>query len=189
MKKSDDMIERGIRSNRRFIYFWIFIFIMIFSIIAGVLLGQTRVDKKGETKTMKVKALTCKSDHFFYPFLEFDETTKKEFKIITTFTEKSVRSISLQQMLYYENEEKVKESEARNHAAMNIQYGEDGMEADALGASYARLSNGLRFGLFSNFEKLNEKEYKYYLLEGISSLSYEGIKQAYEKLGLECNDN
>ena len=180
-------IKKAIKSNER----WIMVWIMLFSGLAGwlvwMILSQNHSYVSKEPEVMTVKSLTCTSDSYLYPLFLYDESDKKDFKIIVSFAGDEIRTISLQEKLYYGDKSKIIASESVNHAEMNNSFGRDGLQADALGASYSEMDDGLRFGLYENYNKLDEKSIKYFLLDEKKQFDYNGIKKAYEELGLECS--
>lgn len=180
-------IKKGIKSNERWILFWIVIFSGLAGGLGWLLFNQNSVSTGSNPEAKKVDALICKSDDFLYPVLTYDNSNNKEFKIIVTFMDDNARSVSLQQVLRYSNGEISAESESANHAAMNTLFGADGLTADALGASYAQTSTGMRFGLYENFDKIDAASAKYFLLDGLSNFDYNSIKQTYEGIGLNCD--
>lgn len=188
-EKAKKKIEKGIKSNGRWVIFWSIVFAIAAVVIIVSIFSQVRFDTGGEAKVTEIRALVCKSDDYFYPLLSYDESISKEFKIITTFAGDEVRSMSLQQMLYYDNNEQITMSEAENHAEMNKQFGQDGLPADALDASFAMIDNGLRVGLYSTYDRLGANSMKYFLLKETRDYDYSSIKDYYTELGLKCSDS
>ena len=180
-------LDRRVESNRRWIGFWALVFAVVAILLYISIFSQSRVDIGSEDKVMEVKALTCESDDYFYPFFIVDESDDKNMKIIVTFMGEKIRSISLQQMLTYEGLEASTGSEAVNHSSLNEQFGADGKDADSFEASFSAMSSGLRFGIRSDFDKLNSGDMKYFLLDSVVDYDYNRIKQAYEKQGFVCN--
>ena len=91
-------------------------------------------------------------------------------------------------MLYYDDLDLIKQSEGENHAAMNLNFSEDGLGADALEANYAKLSDGIKISFYGTYEKNGEIGMKYFLLDKIKERSYENVKQTYEQLGMNCEE-
>ncbi len=178
--------EKGIKSNR----FWVLVWGIFFAIIAFLIfvsLFSLRKEKSGENlEAVHIKSLTCTADDFLYPFLVFDNTNKKDFKVVATFDGDKIKSVSLQQMLYYDDLDLTKQSEGENHAAMNLSFSENGLGADALEANYAKLRDGIKISFYGTYEKDGETGMKYFLLNKVKELSYENVKQEYEKLGMDC---
>ena len=188
-KKAQKRVKKAVKSNSRWIVFWIVAFAVASIIITVSIFSQKREDdNEGATITV-IKAVTCKSDDYFYPLFSHDEATKKELRIIVTFNGDDVRSLSLQQMLYYDDKDLAVKSEAENHAAINGHFGEDGMEADALGASFAVMGEGVRYGIYATYDELGMKGKKYFLLDKAKDYDFNSIKDAYTGLGLECSDS
>ncbi|MBR3122221.1 hypothetical protein IKF28_02125 [Candidatus Saccharibacteria bacterium] len=186
---AEEKVKKGIESNKRWIAFWIVALSVIIVFVGWAAIGQHRSDTNEGPKTTQVKSLTCKSDDSLYPFFTFDDSDRRELKTIVTFIGDDVGSISLQQMLYYTDAGLIPKSESENHAAMNNSFSRDGMAVDALDATYAVLSNGLKFSIYSKFDKLNDNEMKYFLLDNLDEYDYNKIKEAYTDLGLNCGNN
>lgn len=187
----DNNFERKLRrqekSNKRWIIFWVIVFGAIAILLYVSIFSQNRIDAGSEVKVTKVDSLTCKIDGYLYPFLKYDESNSKELKVIISFMDDTVRTIFLQQVLSYDNLDISTSSEAINHGAMNEQFGADGMEPDALEASFSATSSGFRFGLRSDFDQLDEKSRKYFLLDNGVDYDYNRVKQTFEGLGMVCS--
>ena len=135
---------------------------------------------------VKNKSLTCKSDSLAYPFFEHDESTSKMLKIVAPMNGERLHAISLQYMLYYDNNELIERSESDNHAAMNLDFANNGLQSDALSANYAKLSDGLRFSLYQTMEQMQEMEKQYFLLEKNEVYDIDKLNQTYSALGMNC---
>ncbi len=173
------------------------IWVMVCSVIAVsavtlliITLFGRRVTIAGgdEPQVIKMTSMTCTIENYLYPFFTYDDSDRKELKIVTMFSDDGLTKVSLQQMLYYDDTNKIAQSSAANHAAMNNSFGKDGLKADALGASYAELDFGLRFGLYEIREKINEEAAQYFLLNRLNDLSYDTVKSNYENIGMKCID-
>lgn len=182
-------IKKGIKSNERWVIFWVIVFFLVAVGIAWSIVSQRQITRDSGGTIAKVDSLTCKSNDFLYPFFEYNASDQKEFKIITTFANGTIRSISLQQMLYYSDESLAKQSETENHSAMNLQFKKDGMEADSLDASYSLMRDGLRFSIYTTADNLVGAAAKYFLLDNVSGNNLDAVKQAYEAMGFECTSN
>ena len=177
---------RNLNSNRFWVLMWGCFFALIAIVLIISLLSQRLVTISDDVEDVYIKSLTCEADNYLYPFFVFDQSIKKEFKIIVTFDEESFKTISLQQMLYYDDDEYIKQSETKNHAAMNISFGENGLEADTLDAVYARRKDGMRFGIYGVREGISDEAMKYFLLDEAESYDYDSVRLIYEGLGMIC---
>ena len=184
-----DRITRTEKSNRFLVLIWSVFFGVISMGLAVSIFSQRETKSGSNEDEVHVKSITCQSDDFIYPFFKDDEIVDEEFKIIVIFDGEIPRTLSLQQVLYYNDIESIKRSEAENHAIMNNSFDNDGLGADAVNATYSLLSNGMRFGLYGVYEKMSEIEMKYFLLEGVEQYDSETLKSAYEKMGLRCIDS
>lgn len=134
------------------------------------------------------ESLTCTSNEVPYPLFEYDESTGKKMEITALFKDGDLDSISLVYKLDYEDEEKVKKSEAINHVALNNSFHDNGLEADALNATYSKLSDGMQLSLYAEGSNLNAKTLKYFLLKNMFNKPYsrDKITKTYTSQGLNC---
>lgn len=184
--EAEKKVEKGVKSNKRWVVFWCAVLVVVLVIVCVAFSSQRRVTTGENPETTHVDALTCRSEDYLYPFLAYDESDSKEFRIVVTFNGDKFRSVSLQQNLYYSSEEEITKSETENHAAMNESFMRDGLIADAVNATYAKLQEGMRFGLYGVYEQMKSKEMKYLLIDGARGYSYDALKQQYEEIGLKC---
>lgn len=174
----------------------VFVAIGMFLVIVAVVLllafflrGQTTVS--GENPDVKSTiSLNCVSDDYKYDFFPYDNSDNKNLKIDIIFENEKVSSASLVYMLYYQNVESITESDAENHASMNINFSKDGLEADALNANFSKLSDGLKMSLYANIEDINDVTSKYFLLDYFDKgYTIKNIQRIYESKGLICKSN
>lgn len=177
------------KTNRFWVGAWSFIFGVIAVIILLTIISARRSDQGEAQGTKFIKSITCETKDFSYPFFTYDEAKGRNLRIIAAYDDEKLESISLQYFLYYDDSATIVGSEAHNHAAMNIAFGSDGMEADSLGASYAILNDKLKFSLYAMSDNITETAQKYFLLDGASDLKIETIQDKYAKLGIECVSN
>ena len=150
------------------------------------LVSTHKNETTGEKDIKIVQSLTCESDEFVYPFFEYDGSTSKEFKIIITFEDEKIHSLSLRYILYYDDEESINYNDNFNHAAMNLSFYERGLDSDAINATYSRLSDAYKMNLYEDAANLTEPEKEYFLLDGISEYNTTTISHQYNQLGLDC---
>lgn len=174
----------------------VFVAIGMFLVIVAVVLllafflrGQTTVS--GENPDVKSTiSLNCVSNDYKYDFFPYDNSDNKNLKIDIIFENEKVSSASLVYMLYYQNAENITESDAENHASMNINFSKDGLEADALNANFSKLSDGLKMSLYANIEDINDVTSKYFLLDYFDKgYTIKNIQRIYESKGLICKSN
>lgn len=177
------------KTNRFWVLMWGIFFATLAGLLVFVIFSQNET-KSGENPEMtSVQSMACESDSIFYPFFTFDESSRKDLKIMVTFDNENFRTISLRQTLYYDDEDLVSQSEGHNHAAMNISFGENGLEADVLDANYATLEEGMRFSLYGVFNKMRPAEMQYFLLDGMKDYDYKTIRAKYEGMGFACKED
>lgn len=165
------------------------VIVAVVLLLAFFLRGQTTVS--GENPDVKSTiSLNCVSDDYRYDFSPYDNSDNKNLKIDIIFENEKVSSASLVYMLYYQNAENITESDAENHASMNINFSKDGLEADALNANFSKLSDGLKMSLYANIEDINDVTSKYFLLDYFDKgYTIKNIQRIYESKGLICKSN
>lgn len=179
-------VVKGIKSNKRWVLFWCAAFVIVFAVVMISFSSQRQITVDDGPTVKSVESLTCESSDYLYPFFVYDKSDRKSFRVLATFNGGVLRTISLQQYLYYGDEASVTASEADNHVAMNRSFGENGLVADGLNATYSRMQDGLRFGLYAVYEQMKNVEMQYFLLDGLNEYNYENLQQQYEKIGLQC---
>lgn len=149
---------------------------------------------KGETKTsgnypedLTNSSLSCSKNGELYPFFEYDQSDRKEIIINASFNKQQLGSISLITRLYYSDEDKIIGSEAFNHAAMNKSFGPS-LGPDALGASYAKLSDSMKMSLFANQSDINTETARFFLIDTDGGLpqTLDEYRSNYEQQGFSC---
>lgn len=178
--------EAKLNWNRFWVLVWSIFLLAVAVVVVVAMMSQRQTKSGSNPEEVKVQSLTCESDNVIYPFLKYDNSVQKNLKIIATFDGDKIDTISLTQMLYYADEETVIQSEGENHAGMNMSFGENGLEADALEANYAKLKDGLRFGIYGVYDKMTEAEMQYFLLNNGKERTYNDVKLTYEGLGMIC---
>lgn len=173
--------------NRFLILVWGLVFSVVVVILLASFFSQNKFESGSRTEVIKqTRSLTCESDQYLYPFFEFDESDRKELKIVVTFDDEMFKVISLQQTLYYSDPELIVQSEAMNHAGLNVSFGENGLETDTFEANYAVLEDAMRFGIYGERNSIKDVGMQYFLLEGVDEYDLEHFRQAYENLGMVC---
>lgn len=165
------------------------VIVAVVLLLAFFLRGQTTVS--GENPDVKSTiSLNCVSNDYKYDFFPYDNSDNKNLKIDIIFENEKVSSASLVYMLYYQDVESITESDAENHASMNINFSKDGLEADALNANFSKLSDGLKMSLYANIEDINDVTSKYFLLDYFDNgYTIKNIQRVYESKGLICKSN
>ena len=181
-------MNKGIRSNRFWVLVWSIFFLIVAAVIIVVQFSQSQTKTGTNPEELTVSSLTCESDGLAYPFLTSDGSTHKSLKVVATFSGGLLRTISLQQMLYYNDAESIRRSETENHAAMNISFGENELDPDSLEANYATLSDGMRFGIYGVFSRMKLAEFQYFLLGQVENYTYDYVRLTYEGLGMTCSE-
>lgn len=160
---------------------------IVATIVVNSMIGTTSTSG-GYPEAVKSVSLSCENTGLAYPIFTYDNSNRKETKITATFSSDKLNSISLVHSLYYSDSNSVIGSEAHNHAAMNINFGENRLEADSFSATYSKSDTRMQMTLFgknSDFE--NPAAKKYFLLDDSSSTSLEDVEKNYEKKGFSCS--
>lgn len=176
---------------RRTNKFWILIWSLIFAAVAivlAVVASSTRRTDSGEGATItEIKSITCTADDTtHYPFFTNEDATTRNLKLSLIYEAGTVRSIFLQYLLDYDTEEAATTAEAANHAAMNIAYGADGLEADAFQANYTTLGTQFKFSIYAAADKLDSAARKYFLVPEATDNNSDTFKAEYAKIGMKC---
>ena len=91
--------------------------------------------------------------------------------------------------LDYSDQDTLSFSEARNRAAMNESFRNDGMKPDSLDAKYGIMSDGMQFSIYAKSSDINEKTLKYFMLDSTiktNQLSKEKLAKLYSNAELNC---
>lgn len=155
-------------------------------IICFFLNGGTTVT--GElTGGTRYSSLSCSAEGIIYPFFEFDETTNEKTEVKVLFGEGGMKSISLTQTMYYPDLGTSKASEAHNHAAMNISFGELGYKADAFEANYSVQEDKMIMTLYATEANFDDVSARYFLAKGMDEAStIDDFTKVFNDQGLNC---
>lgn len=153
--------------------------------------GQTVVS--GEfPDTETTQSVTCEANGMIHPLFKFDESTSKKMTVKVIFDKDKLSTISLVNELFYSTVEAIVQSEAENHAAMNLSYQAAGLGADALGTKFSKLSASMKMSMYATKDMVNSATERYLLLDQIDdSKEYTValIKANYAQKGFVCVDN
>lgn len=155
-------------------------------IIMFLLRGETTVTNS-DPETVNRTTVSCEVTDLEYPFFRYDNSTKKTTKVTFLFNDDKFKTISLAQTMHYDDSDSVRGSEAQNHAAMNISFGENGLDADAFSASYSMQDDKMIMTLYATGEDFDTNTSKYFLARNYSSRStLDGLKKNYTEQGFTC---
>ena len=179
--------EKKNKSGGAIIIGTIFVAIIILLLVFSL---QGKTTTTGDyPENVSDKSLVCTGNDIEYPIFTYDKSNKKELEISLLFTRDKIRSIALRYSLYYNDTIDITGSEAHNHAAMNISFGKDGMGADALNATYARLDNRMQMNLYATNDQIDSTALKYFLINSDGDYipnTIDNFKAIYENKGLAC---
>lgn len=165
----------------------ILVLVAIVLVIIYFLHGKTTTTSE-KIPNVKSVALSCASDSFIYPIFVYDGSKSRGLEVKMIFSEEELKSISLGYSLLYDSADLVQASEAHNHAAMNISFGKNNLEADAYNAKYTILSDRMRMNLYAPSSKLDETAKLYFLIDGDGTFpkSVQELRKNYESQGFAC---
>lgn len=152
----------------------------------------------GNTKTtgnypadIEGESLACESHSVKYPIFAHNDAKSRDLKITATFYNKKFNAISLAYTLYYDTEEQIKNSEAKNHASMNISFGEDGLGSDAFDINYAKMDDALKTVLYTGENNFNTTTAKYFMVDAKEKKDLPNTINEFQKIyksqGFSCN--
>ena len=159
------------------------IFIAIILILLFFMQGSTTIS--GEFPDLeKTESLSCTAENIDYPTFVYDNSKRKTTKIDAVFKDGKLQSISLVHTLYYDNNKEIIDSEALNHAAVNI----DSKAADIFDAHYSKFDDAMSMTMYTEYQNLNNSNKKYMMLNlvSINDLDFESVKQNYETQEFIC---
>lgn len=161
------------------------ILIVVVLIFFFFMQGETKTSG-GWSETEISESMSCEAEGLAYPLFKYDNANKKTTKITAIFNSGKLKTISLVQQQYYDDEDAIVRSEAENHAAMNLLMQEEGLGPDALGMNFAKLTNNLKMSLFADDSKLNGGTAKYFELDDASKYDMATMQAVYEQKGFKC---
>lgn len=161
------------------------VLVAIVLMIYFFLQGETKVTG-GWPEPEKSESLSCEVEGLTYPLFKYDNSSKKTTKVTAIFNDDRLEKMSLVHQQYYNNSSEIEQSEAENHAAMNLRMQDEGLGPDALGMHFARLSDSLKMSLYADASEINGSTVKYFELEGVSKYDEDTIRTAYEQKGFGC---
>lgn len=160
-------------------------------VITLMLRGKTTTSGQ-HPEDVKDDTLSCFATGKEYPFFRIKSGRGSETKIEAIFHLGELKTISLQQTLFYDSVDEIIASEAHNHAAMNIKFGELGLKADAFTARYARYDDKMIMTLFSKGEEFDEVAEKFFFADfenGGKDKTRDGFERNFENQGFVCTTN
>lgn len=170
------------------------IVLLVVVIVVVVIKMHGEVKTSGSTPAdVTAQSLLCESNIVKYPIFTYGNANSRNTKINASFYDNKLNSISLTYTLYYDNADRIKASDANNHAAMNISFGSDGLDADAFNAHYSRMSDSLQMGIYASSTEFNSVAAKYFLIEQKEDKNLPqtltDFQKAYAEKGFNCKVN
>ena len=170
--------------------FWLFVtgaglcVLAIILLVIFLLQGETKYSDS-EGSTIKTQSITCVGNNITYPFQT--APGNGTVKIHAILNDDKLKSISLVYELHYSDPKIVEQETTKLNADMNRAFGENGLGADTLGATYSPLIDSVQMTLYADRKSLNSNSAKFFLLEE-SSGDYrkDEILQIYGDKNLDC---
>lgn len=132
------------------------------------------------------ESLTCESNNIQLPILNTDNTTKTSSKVMVTFTENKLNSISMTYSLYYNSQNQVETSESTNHAKLNLKTQEEGLGPNIFNLHFSKFNDHLEIHMYADSNNITEKTSSYLLLDNIKTLDKSTIRQNYIDRDFKC---
>lgn len=168
-----------------FIIIGIFLFIIAVILLFWFLLnGETKTT--GEwTGSKTTESLNCKADGLPYPIYETDNILNSTTQVNTTFDSNKIDSISLLYKASYASAKVAKVENDALTAAMNVNFGKNGMEAFALNATFSVNGDTAQMSLYAKQSDLNNNSVKFFMLDDLPS-TIDDYQKTYQAKGFEC---
>lgn len=174
------------KNNKNIIGIIILAAIVVITILFFLLQGSTTTTGNFPENTSD-KSLTCAGENIAYPIFTYDNATKKTAEISVLFSKDKFKSIVIAYNLYYTDVNSISASEAHNHAAMGQSFADDGLEADALSATYSKFDDRMQMRLYATDNQLTDKTTKYFMIDSREPLvSLGDFQNIYQKNGFVC---
>ena len=161
-----------------------------FIIVAVVLLFLFLL--QGETKTTggwhgaeTTESLSCKANNLPYPIYESNNVSNSTTQINAIFNSSILDSISLLRKTNYANADIAKIENDALMAAMDTNFGKNGMKAFALNATFSTDINTAQMSLYVKQDGLNNKSMKYFMLDKLPT-KIDDYQKAYQAIGFKC---
>lgn len=134
--------------------------------------------------------LACQKDNFDYSFFEYDGSISNTTRVRAVFHGETVRSISLNRTMNYDDTKKAKDESIWNKTAMNVAFSEVGLPVGALSLNFSDNANGYVMSIFANANELSSSTNKFFLLDPHKGdLTINDYKKYYENSGFVCTLN
>ena len=166
--------------------------ILIILVVVLILAMQGNTTTTGENPdNVEGQSLTCKSHSIKYPVFVNNDTDARDLKITANFYDNKLSAISLEYVLFYNTEQQINASEAQNHAAMNIDFGKNGLSADSFNANYSKMTNAMKMLLYTTNNDFNITSSKYFMIEAHEKKdlpeTINEFEQIYKSQGFSCS--
>lgn len=182
----DDSSQK--KNSHAWIYVLVGLILVIVAVVAIILFllqGKTTVNQGGEVEV--TESISCTSDEVVYPFIKHDDAEKRSLKINAIFDNDKLQTVNLTYKMYYDDEAKIKQRSADNHADLNKSFGEDSLGADYFDAKFSILNDALQLSLYAEAKEIGGVSAKYFLIDGpASGLKKDKITKNYNEKGLDC---
>ena len=176
------------RSNRGMSYGVLGAALVVISLVSILLFlmngNKTIISDAGDMAV--VDSMSCENQEILYPFFKYDHANTKSIKINMIFSDKKLDKITLTSRLYYNSEERIKQSSDENHAAMNLSFNANGMGADSFNALFSNLKDAMQMTLYAHAKDLKTTNDKFFLIESAGGYTMELLEENYNRQGFNC---
>lgn len=135
------------------------------------------------------ESISCELNSADDTILDLTDVTRASTKVNAVFVKKQLSSISLTYSLYYNSEEKINTSEAKNHANFNLSSQENGLGANIFNLHFTKLKDRLEIRMYAESKDITDKSSEYLLLRNTSNLSQSAVEKNYTDKGFKCKSS
>lgn len=149
--------------------------------------GEIKMSKSTREDNEYV-SLTCEANNFDYPFTYYDYSLDKDISITIIFEDSKLKSIALLQNLYYDNNEKIKDSYNLNYSGISLTMSDMGLKKGDLAEHFSQESGKMVMSFYIPYKKISRETKQYFLIEDIDieTNPINEYKHFYENIGFNC---
>ncbi len=178
--------KKGLNSSFYYISAIFLILIAIVLVVLFFLHGETTYINNDGSVDLSLY-LSCESNKVDYIYYIDKQASEKNLRINATFKNNEINSISLIYYLKYSGDYSIREKEAVMHAAMNKAFDKYSLGADAFGATYSKIENGVQLSLYADKADINGISLGYFMLDNVSGVyTRDKVTKQLTSKGLDC---
>lgn len=175
---------------------WVLVLLGVILIIVAIVLAILSLLSGNSTGSSTggivdtTQSLTCTSEEIAYPPSGQNDSTGKAIKIIATFDDSKLDTISLTYRVAYESESSANQGATDLRIAVNKNFAEDSLGVDSLGITYSTIKNVAQLNLYAKAKEINSTSEKYFMLDGANgSFKQDNLAKIYSDKGFNCTVN